>query len=57
MQYEFNIPKDVSLFGPIALGGREKLITFLPHPMRLVIKTFANCLKYDELESLRAFLR
>ena len=57
MQYEFNIPKDVSLFGPIALGGREKLITFLPHPNAFVIKTFANCLKYDELESLRAFLR
>jgi hypothetical protein len=57
MQYEFNIPKDVSLFGPIAIGGREKLITFLPHPSAFGIKKFANCLKYDELESLRAFLR
>jgi hypothetical protein len=57
MQYEFNIPKDVSLFGPIAIGGREKLITFLPHPNARCIRTFANCLKNDELESLRAFLR
>jgi hypothetical protein len=57
MQHEFNIPKDVSLFGPIAIGDREKLITFLPHPNARCIKTFANCLKYEELESLRAFLR
>lgn len=57
MQYEFNIPKDVSLFGPIAIGDREKLITFLPHPNAFGIKTFAKCLNYEELESLRAFLR
>ena len=57
MQHEFNIPKDVSLFGAIAIGGREKLITFLPHPNARGIKKFANCLKSEELESLRAFLR
>ncbi len=56
MQHEFNIPKDVSLFGPIAIGDREKLITFLPHPSAFGIKKFANCLKSEELESLRAFL-
>ncbi|MEG4217013.1 hypothetical protein QUA27_16500 [Microcoleus sp. Pol14C6] len=56
MQDEFNIPKDVSLFGPIAIGDREKLITFLPHPSAFGIKKFANCLKSEELESLRAFL-
>lgn len=57
MQAEFNIPKDVSLFGSIAIGGREKLITFLPHPNARRNRTFANCLKFDELESLRALLR
>jgi len=57
MQDEFNIPKDVSLFGPIVIGAREKLITFLPHPNARSNRTFANCLKSEELESLRAFLR
>lgn len=57
MQHDFNIPKDVSLFGPIAIGDQEKLITFLPHPNARRNRTFAKCLNSDELEILRAFLR
>lgn len=57
MQNEFKIPINLALFGPIAIGDREKLITFLPHPNARSIRSFVKCLKDDELEILRAFLR
>ncbi|GET41587.1 hypothetical protein [Microseira wollei] len=57
MHSQFEIPKDVALFAPIAIRGREKLITFLPHPNARKVRSFAKCLKSDQLESLRAFLR
>jgi uracil-DNA glycosylase len=56
MQGEFNIPERVTVFGPITISGREKLITFLPHPNARLVRSFAKCLAFHEIEKLRAFL-
>lgn len=52
----FDVPETLSLL-KIQIGGRERLFTFIPHPNARKVRTFANCLKPEELESLQDFLR
>ncbi|MGI8858517.1 MAG: uracil-DNA glycosylase family protein [Thermomicrobiales bacterium] len=54
----FNVPTVEKIFGPVEVGQRERMFTFLPHPAaRSLPKSFAKNLLEDELGRLRAFLR
>ncbi len=57
MQNEFKIPGDVSIFSLNTTIGKNKFVTFLPHPNARMPRTFAKCLKSEELEKLRTVLR
>ncbi len=57
MQKEFSIPNDVSIFSLNRTIGKNKFVTFLPHPNARMPRTFAKCLKSEELEKLRTILQ
>jgi len=44
------------VFGPLEIGGRKRLVTFLPHPNAWKDKTFLKVLGEEELSTLRQFL-
>lgn len=54
---EFGIPESASVHGPMNIGGRERLITFLPHPNAWSVRTFAKLLPATDLQKLRSFLK
>lgn len=56
IQDKFRIPQNGSLVESMTIGGKERLITFLPHPNARVKRTFKNVLKPDDLQKLREFL-
>lgn len=54
----FKVPGDVKTFGPIEIGQRGRMFTFLPHPNAFKVpKSFEKNLSKDEFEMLRAFVR
>jgi hypothetical protein len=57
IQDEFSIPQSGSLVESMTIGGKERLITFIPHPNARKVRRFTKVLKPDELERLREFLR
>lgn len=42
--------------GPLKVGNRERLLTFIPHSNARVKRTFANCLSPSDLSRLRSAL-
>ena len=57
IEAKFGIPRNVSMSGPIACCGRERVFTFLPHSNAWENKTFSKCLSDQELQVVRAFLQ
>lgn len=54
---EFNISRGIAVSDPTQIGNKERLITFLPHPNARTVRSFTKCLKDEELQTLRSFLR
>lgn len=54
---EFGVPSDVDVAGPVEIGGKERMVTFLPHPNARAPRTFEACLSERDLRAVRAFLR
>lgn len=44
------------LFGPLEIAGKDRMISFLPHPNAWVEKKFGKVLTTSELSSLKEFL-
>ncbi len=57
LKTEFGIPTDGTMHGPARVWGRERIITFLPHPNARRHRTFVKCVPENELRTIRAFLR
>ncbi len=53
---ELGFPKEGIMHGPTRLSGRERIVTFLPHPNARGPRTFAKCVPENKLETIRAFL-
>jgi hypothetical protein len=53
---KFGFPDNKSVLGPIRLGGRERIVTFLPHPNAFKPRSFAKCLSENEMKAIRVFL-
>jgi hypothetical protein len=54
----YNIEADRSLLGPMLIGGRQRMVVFLPHPTGYAPrKTFSGCLHPSEMERLREWLK
>lgn len=57
LETELGIPKDRTMHGPAGLWGRERIVTFLPHPNAHQPRTFVKCVPENELRTMRVFLR
>jgi hypothetical protein len=54
---EFDIPNGVNVYGPTEICGKQRLVTFLPHPNARMQRTFKACLSNRELAKIREFMR
>lgn len=53
----FGVPNNATMYGPVALCGRERILTFLPHTNARENRTFAKSLPEQEVHTMREFLR
>jgi hypothetical protein len=49
----FSIPESVRVHGPVAIGQRDRVFAFLPHPNARAVRSFVGCMKEDEVNLLR----
>lgn len=52
----YGVPDGANLWGPIRMGGRERLMAFLPHPNARGVRSFGKCFSAQELNRLQSFL-
>lgn len=56
LRKKLNISDGITLHGPTDLYGRDRIVTFLPHPNARTHRSFANVLMKNDLQTMRAFL-
>lgn len=52
----YGLPDGANLVGPLTIGGRERLIAFLPHPNARGVRSFGKCFSAQEVARLQSFV-
>ena len=56
LSQELSLPQEKNVIPPIVIEGRQRMISFLPHPNAWKDKTFEKVLSTEELSKIREFL-
>ena len=53
----YHLEPGEALYGPLHIGGRQRLFALIPHPSSFGNQTFAKCLGKEKLQRLRGWIR